>query len=102
MTFGASQTVIDLRFSRRNPAEKLRGADENQLLVLSYAWDGNAFPGNEYWVGSLTATGDPAAACMSTISELHNPMVNPGFLNRVAVLGRTPPVSIPQAVGSAA
>ncbi|KAI0903333.1 hypothetical protein F4823DRAFT_298861 [Ustulina deusta] len=102
MTFGASQTVIDVRFSRRNPAEKLRGADENQLLVLSYAWDGNAFPGNEYWVGSLTATGDPAAACMSTISELHNPMVNPGFLNRVAVLGRTPPVSILQAVGSAA
>ncbi|KAI0427187.1 hypothetical protein F5Y09DRAFT_38224 [Xylaria sp. FL1042] len=87
MTFGASQTVIDVKFSRRNPAEKLRGADENHLLVLSYAWDGNAFPGNEYWLGSLSATGDPAAACMSTISELHNPIVNPGFLDRVQVLG---------------
>ncbi|KAI1126201.1 hypothetical protein F5Y10DRAFT_215956 [Nemania abortiva] len=92
MKFGASQRVIDVRFSRRNPAEKLTGADENHLLVLSYAWDGNAFPGNEYWAGSLTATGDPAAACMSTISELHNPMINPGFLDRIAVLGKAPVV----------
>ncbi|TGJ82812.1 hypothetical protein E0Z10_g5981 [Xylaria hypoxylon] len=89
MAFGASQTAIDVRFSRRNPAEKLGGADGNHLLVLSYAWDGNAFPGNEYWVGSLAATGDPAAACMSTISELHNPMVNPGFLDRIEILDRT-------------
>ncbi|KAI1185550.1 hypothetical protein F5B17DRAFT_28697 [Nemania serpens] len=88
MTFGAAQRTIDVRFSRRNPAEKLTGADEGHLLVLSYAWDGNAFPGNEYWVGSLTATGDPAAACMSTISELHNPMINPGFLTRVEVLDK--------------
>ncbi|KAI0096221.1 hypothetical protein GGR51DRAFT_543962 [Nemania sp. FL0031] len=89
-TFGASQRGIDIRFSRRNPAEKLSGADEDHLLVLSYAWDGNAFPGNEYWAGSLTATGDPAAACMSTISELHNPMINPGFLERIEVLGKAP------------
>ncbi|KAI1119567.1 hypothetical protein F5Y14DRAFT_7832 [Nemania sp. NC0429] len=88
MTFGAAQRTIDVRFTRRSPAEKLTGADEGQLLVLSYAWDGNALPGNEYWVGSLTATGDPAAACMSTISELHNPMINPGLLARVEVLDR--------------
>lgn len=87
MPFGASQRTIDVRFSRRNPAEKLQGADANCLLVLSYAWDGNAFPGNEYWGGSLAASGDPAAACMSTIGELHNPLVNPGFLERIQVLG---------------
>ncbi|KAI1364608.1 hypothetical protein F5Y08DRAFT_339524 [Xylaria arbuscula] len=88
MTFnaGASHTSIDVRFTRRNPAEKLRGPDANHLLVLSYAWDGNAFPGNEYWCGSLSASGDPAAACMSTIGELHNPMTNPGYLNRIEVL----------------
>lgn len=54
--------------------------------MLSYAWDGNAFPGNEYWNGSLTGSGDPAAACMSTIPELHNPLVN-DFAGRVKVLG---------------
>lgn len=75
---------VEVRFTRRNPAEKL---DEDELLVLSYAWDGNAFPGNEYWVGSLNGSGDPAAACMSTIGELHNPLINPDFLGRVRVLG---------------
>ncbi|KAI0449973.1 hypothetical protein F5B21DRAFT_492626 [Xylaria acuta] len=88
---GPSKTVVDVRFSRRNPAAKLRGVDANHLLVLSYAWDGNAFPGNEYWVGLLAATGDPAAACMSTIGELHNPMINPGLLNGIEV--PPPPVA---------
>lgn len=84
---GAKQG-IRVRFSRRNPAAKLPAECEGQLLVLSYAWDGNAFPGNEYWQGSLSGSGDPAAACMSTVGELHNPVVNPGYLGRVKVVGR--------------
>jgi hypothetical protein len=75
---------IRVVFSRRNPAEKLEG---NELLVLSYAWDGNAFPGNEYWSGSLAGSGDPAAACMSTVAELHNPLVNPDFTKRIKIAG---------------
>lgn len=47
-----------------------------KLLVVSYAWDGNALPGNEYWVGMLSSTGDSATAAASQIAELHNPHIN--------------------------
>lgn len=50
---------------------------EGTLLVTSFAWDSNSFPGNEYWRGKLSASGDPAAACSSGVAELHNTLINP-------------------------
>ncbi len=75
---------ITMYFSKRNPADKLMGAHADTLLVAMYAWDGNAYPGNEYWAGMLTASGDPAAACCSTIAELQNPKINHYIKNNIA------------------
>jgi len=68
-----SHPRIRIAFSRRNPGEPVAG---DELLVAMYAWDGNAFPGNEFWDGHLDNSGDPAAACCSAIAVLQNPDAN--------------------------
>lgn len=51
--------------------------------MVSYAWDGNSLPGNEFWGGSLHTSSDPAAACSTQVAELHNRHINP----KVSVAG---------------
>ncbi|KAJ3170968.1 hypothetical protein HDU87_008443 [Geranomyces variabilis] len=75
-----------IKFTKNDPADKLTGEDEGMLLVSSFAWDGNAYVGNEYYLGSLAGSGDPAAVCCSTVGELLNPEINVDFADRLVVL----------------
>ncbi|KAH8387451.1 hypothetical protein KR093_007140 [Drosophila rubida] len=68
---------IRVHLSKRNPAAKLSTPEHaNMLLFVSYAWDGNALPGNEFWMKMLKSTGDSSTACSTLITELHNPHIN--------------------------
>lgn len=69
--------AIKIVSTMAEPATKR--ATDGQVVIASYAWDSNSFPGNEYWVGRLDSTGDPAAACCSTISQLQNVHINTGL-----------------------
>ncbi|XP_055373500.1 uncharacterized protein LOC129606900 isoform X2 [Condylostylus longicornis] len=73
---------IKILVSKRNPHQKLHQPElENYLPVISYAWDGNALPGNEFWLKHLKSTSDSAAACSTLITELHNPHINTKRVN---------------------
>ena len=72
-----TRNAVDFRFSKRDPAAPLSGAHAGKLLVAQFAWDSNSYVGNEFWLGQLCASGDPAAACCSTIAELFVPEINP-------------------------
>ena len=76
----ADGNAIEVRGDARAPAARLRGADAGLRLVYVFAGDPNAYPGNEYWLGQLDASGDPAAAACSTIDVLGNVDVNPDGL----------------------
>ncbi|XP_037826127.1 LOW QUALITY PROTEIN: uncharacterized protein LOC119614105 [Lucilia sericata] len=76
-----SQGGIKILISNRNPNEKLTSPYEGMLPVVSFAWDGNSLPGNEFWMGSLVSSNDPSAACSTLITELFNPHINTKYVN---------------------
>ena len=48
----------------------------NKLVVAQFAWDSNAYPGNEFWIGDFAASGDPSAACCSGIAAMYEQLNN--------------------------
>lgn len=71
---------VDVMFGKREPVGEREGF-EYSLLAAMYAWDSNAFPGNEYYLGMMSASGDPAAAACSTIPYVQNPRINEEHIN---------------------
>ena len=71
---------IYIENGRRNPADILTGKFKKCLPIAMYAWDSNAFPGNEYYLSSLSASGDPAAASCSTIPYVQNSEINKEYI----------------------
>lgn len=61
---------------KKGPHVRLTEEDEGKLLVVSFAWDSNALPGNEFWCETLHTSSDPAAACSTQVAELHNWHIN--------------------------
>ncbi len=53
---------------------------ENDCIVCQYAWDGNSFPGNEYWYRTWQSA-DPAFISATALAEIQNPILNPFFVN---------------------
>ncbi|XP_061384782.1 uncharacterized protein LOC116773410 isoform X2 [Danaus plexippus] len=80
---------INIQLENREPSSKLSGEHAGKLLVMTYPWDGNAHPGNEFWLKKLGSSGDPAAACSTQVSELHNAYINPAVAgHNLRVAGR--------------
>jgi len=74
---------VRVMFGRREPVEPL---PPGYVLVAQYAWDSNAYPGNEYWCGKLSTSGDPAAAACSLLPYLQNPEYNPHLVQNILKL----------------
>jgi len=73
---GSQVNGVNVVFSKNDPFQLINEETDALLRLCMFAWDGNSFPGNEYWMGKLSSTGDSAAACCSQIPELLNPHIN--------------------------
>jgi hypothetical protein len=60
---------------RRYVAQLLPERFSSCLNIAGYAWDGNSYPGNEYWIDSFSSF-DPQAVLCSNLGQFQNPEVN--------------------------
>lgn len=73
VTFKDHEIKIFNKF--RYVADFLPKGFENCISIAAYAWDGNSYPGNEYWCGKLSSFDSQAIFC-SLLGQFQNPEVN--------------------------
>lgn len=58
---------------------------DEKVLFYAVASNGNAYPGNEYWMGRRDSAIDVAVAVCSTMASTQNPQINPDFTERYKI-----------------
>ena len=90
--FSKAAKKINLHNTKNNPSA-LIDAKNGKLLVQDFAWDSNSFGGNEYWLRSYAASGDPAAACSApVVAHGFNSALNPRMQKQARVVKSLSPV----------
>ena len=76
------------KFSEKLEESEKKSDGKDTVLCVNFAWDGGSYVGNEYWNEAFAASGDPAAACCSSIAISMNPEINPQFLDKLFVVSK--------------
>jgi hypothetical protein len=75
VSFKNSQETLTIFNKFRYVAQLLPKELNSCLVVAGYAWDGNSYPGNEYWKDSVSSFDSMAILC-SNLGQFQNPEVN--------------------------
>jgi len=80
ITLNNNNNKYKFQAGKINPIEQNPG--DNLVNFVSYAWDSNSYPGNEFYDGKLTASMDPATMCSCDALYYHNILVNPNITQK--------------------
>lgn len=75
LNFKEADHEIKIINKERYVAELLPEEFEDCISIAGFAWDGNSYPGNEYWGGNYGSF-DPKAVYCSLLGQFQNPEVN--------------------------
>lgn len=75
ISFKTADHEIKVINKLRYVAELLPVEFKDCISIAGFAWDGNSYPGNEYWSGNFGSF-DPKAVYCSLLGQFQNPEVN--------------------------
>ena len=75
LSFKTTDHEIKVINEQRYVAELLPDEFKDCISIAGFAWDGNSYPGNEYWSGNYGSF-DPKAVYCSLLGQFQNPEVN--------------------------